>query len=233
MTEAPALGALCLAVACWFAAEKRQPRGGVLLLASIVAGGTACLLRPQAIFGILGCADAAILRRRRIGEALVVSLGVIAFAGIAIAAIHALTGFGLEGVRVTVSPPDTWDGHLFDVPLKSLVYHTLQATEGQVKNVYVWFHVTMVVATCVVLWRETRRQPADPLPLLLWLLGNSVFVACLGTIWAYSSLPRFTVMALPPVWIAMVRRLGGTLRAWSIVAAVSFGLAVMLHWRSL
>jgi hypothetical protein len=186
----------------------RTAAAGVLL-------GTAGLVRPVACFAVLGLMLAELHRRRLMRAA---SVGALAAAvvGTGMFLLHRAFGDALHGVRVYASSTHAYGGQIFRWPFESLVTVPLRSQVPLGQVIYIYLHVVLTLVGCarltsraVAARTDTARSGesvADPctasidLAAAAWLVGNTLFVLCIGSGvagWGFHHFPRFMLPALP------------------------------------
>jgi len=205
--------------------------GGVLL-------GYAGLIRPVACFAVAGFMVWAILQRRW-RPALIHGAVAAAFVAAGLALLQWRTGHALHSLEVYKTHEQAYAGQLFTWPFRSIIHSTLVAFDRDVmpnippKNlVYIWLHIVIVVAGCVVPFLiRPRSADGGKHPLfwvaMPWLWGNTLFVLCIGHYWGMLEFARFIIPALPPLFLAYERLLprGKAWWLWLPLAALSWIVA--------
>ncbi len=91
---------------------------------------------------------------------------------------------------------------------------------------------------CAILTRkflaDSRAHPQHPIdsPATLtpiawpWLLGNTLFVLCIGSGWGFNHFPRFNIPAQPALFYALSPLLPRHWIWWALFTAGSFATAV-------
>jgi hypothetical protein len=143
-------------------------------------------------------------------------------------ALHAWTGDASHGVRVYASNPGAYGGdRMFTWPFKSLIFTPLydpQVSAGRIA--YIWTHVVLTLGAIVMLARRcSQSSPAavDVLA-LVWLVGNTAFVLCIGSYWGFQHFPRFIIPAMPALFWAWR---GALPDRWYLWAPASAGVYVI------
>jgi hypothetical protein len=220
-TEAPMLAFATLGVLC--AVRGRPVPAGVLL-------GLAGAYRPMACFAVLGyfCYAAS---RRQWGRAAIVAVLSAGVVGIAVLGMKLLFGDPLRAARVYATTPAGFNGRMFEWPLKSLLFTPFYYPVRPAKIVLVWAHVVVLFVACGLLIRRAasadRRAPLDLLS-LPWLLGNTLFVLCIGGIWGFQGLPRYIAAGVPPMFDALRQWLPRRWGWWAVLGGASFVVAVAI-----
>ena len=211
MGEAPLLAAVT--VGAW-AARQRSGVGEALL-------GGGALVRPMACFATAGVAWADWRGRRRAAAVRTAMVAALVF-GVGFVAMQAWTGDALAGVRIYATHPGAYNGHLLGWPFQSLLQTPTREPTTASRLAYVWTHVAVVLAACVLVTRRQFARDRDGRDDLAfpWLVGNTLFVLCIGSAWGFRHFPRFTIPAAPPLFWAVRRWLPRRPGVW-----VAIGLA--------
>jgi hypothetical protein len=230
MSEAPmlALSLIGLYLAWPDTANRRRTLAGGAIL------GLAGLVRPMACFAAAGCVIALLTRKEgRRAAAIAVAAGLTVLAGIL--ALQLWSGDALRGIRIYQNSPQTYAGHLLAWPFKSLLLTPFRE-RGTVETwsiPYIWAHVLIVLLACGLLLRRWKRvqtlhAPLDARDALVtpWLLGNTLFVLCIGSGWGFRHFPRFTIPALPALFWALRGWLPRATWAWLALGAAAFAVGV-------
>jgi hypothetical protein len=223
-TEGPMLAFATLGLLC--ATRGHAVTGGVLL-------GVAGTYRPMACFAVLGyvCYAAS---RREYRRAVVVPLLSAVVVTAAVLALKHLWGDPLKGARAYANEPAAYSGDLLTWPFKSLLLTPLHQHVARPKLILVAAHVVLVLTACVLLIRRTinpaRRAALDALA-LPWLLANTAFVLCVGSVWGFHAFPRFITPAAPAMFDALRRHLPNRGYTWTALGATSFLVAVAIFIR--
>ena len=208
--------------------RARPARGGFLL-------GCAGLIRPMACFAVIGAAMERLRVKRR--TAVTVCVTSAAVVGVGLLLLQIWTGDATQNVRIYASDEKAYAGQLFALPFESLVMTPIKWHVPLWKVAYIWTYVTVALIACVlVVRRALASADADERAVARfnapWLVGNTIFVLCIGYIWGFHEFHRFIVPALPPLlWVFRdyyPRRLG----AWTPIAGLSFAIALFGLLRS-
>ena len=119
-------------------------------------------------------------------------------------------------------------GSVFSWPFRSLVLTPLQTAVPLWKTLFIWLHVAFVLMACWVVGRRALVPAAErsgDLWLCVWLLGNSLFAACVGNVWGFHEFDRYIIPALPPALWAFERWLPRRGILWLPIAILSFAAA--------
>ena len=225
-SEAPLLAFTLLGL--WLVLRKHQSWlattcGGLLL-------GFAGTIRPVACFAVIGYLLYA-ARFRLWRHAVVVATTSAAVVGAAMLFMHFRMGDALHGVKIYARDSNAYGGQLLWFPGRSLLTTPFWYPVPRIKIVLVWGEALVLLFTCVVAVRNYRRRDADRFDLLSmpWLIGNTLFLLCVGNHWGFNIFKRLTLPALPAEL--------GTLRrwnprwlpyAWPLVGAASMAVAIVL-----
>lgn len=217
MSEAPLLAMVC--VALLLLRNDRQVLAGI-------AFGFAGMIRPMACFALVGGLLALQGRRQwRSGLVLLVTTAVT-FAGEVIA-LQLWTGDALRGIHVYAQHPGAYGGHMFAWPFQSLL--TTPARDGARRDriAYTWIHVVIALLACgIAAWRVKQRDQRDLIS-LPWLIGNTAFVLCIGSVWGFRHFPRFTIPAAPAMFWTLKKLLPRSPFWWGVVAAACGVMAIL------
>ncbi len=213
--------------------------GGMALAAggAWVAGGIflgfAGLVRPVAAFAVAGFLTWALGRGRHMA-AVCVGLAALAVVAAPVVATVVQGGDALEGLRIYAGDSRAYDGEPLTWPFKSLVMVPLRQQPTLWKVAYIYAHVVVTLAGCILAALRFRVKPsakpsrADMLaaaaPVWLWL--NTLFCLSIGAHWGFQEFHRFMVPALPPLYWAFGRWLPVRWSYWGVIGAVSAVLAV-------
>jgi hypothetical protein len=217
MSETPLLAMVCIALL--LLRSDRQALAGV-------AFAFAGMIRPMACFALAGGVLALLGRRQwRRGLILLVSAA-LTFAGEAIA-LQLWTGDALRGIRVYAQHPGAYGGHMFAWPFQSLL--TTPARDGATSErvAYIWIHVVITVLACgIAAWRIKQRDQRDLIS-FPWLICNTAFVLCIGSVWGFRHFPRFTIPAAPAMFWTLRKALPRSAAWWGLIAAACAVMAVL------
>jgi len=225
-TTEPLLLALCL-----FAFLVGRNAGLVCLVMAGLAFGCAGTVRPVACFAVLGfiCHE---LMHRRVWQPIVIGTIAACVVALAMLIVHRLTGDALYGIRYYAESDASYRGDLITWPFKSLIFTPYYEPVSRFKLVYVWIHVVAVFSAVGVLIQHLRSKAADhdeyvmDTSMLVWLVGNTLFVLCVGNKWGLQAFPRFALPALPPMCWAIRRTIPKSI-VWAVIPAVaSFALGL-------
>jgi hypothetical protein len=202
---------------------RRRVVPGALLL------GYAGLVRPMACFAVLGAAIEGFRRNRRavvvacVGSALVVGLGLWL--------MQLWNGDALQNVRIYANDDKAYAGQLFALPFESLVMTPIRWHVPLWKVTYIWAYVVFTFVGCYIIVRDALAQTASEERRLArlnapWLIGNTLFVLCVGHIWGFHEFHRFIVPALPPLLWAFRYYYPRRAWGWSAIGIFSFAMAL-------
>lgn len=192
-----------------------------------IAFGCAGLVRPVACFAVLGVLVMLVNRWRlersevqrirksqphfpsklsadELRGALAVALISAAVVAAGYVGLHAWRGDAFEGVKIYAKSEDTFGGDVFSWPFESLIMTPLTTAVPLWKVGYVWSYVLFVIAGCVIaarrLWLLRRSETYDVVLVSgVWLLANTVFVLCTGSVWGFHYFDRHILAAVPPL----------------------------------
>ena len=226
MGEAPTLACVGLALLAARGPDGAWDRWRVAGLLLGVAG----LVRPMACFAALGVAVAMDRgHRRRAAMSLLATAAAVVVAGLIV--MQLWTGDALQGAHVYATHPGAYGGHLVGWPFQSLL--TTPGREGTPAGrvAYVWAHVAVVLLACFVASRRVwvRRRGGDPRDALMapWLVGNTLFVLCIGSRWGFAHFPRFTIPAEPALFWTCRAAIPRRPLVWVPVVAIAVVLAAV------
>jgi hypothetical protein len=218
MSEAPMLALTVCGLTCGVSGMA-APAG--------VALGMAMAIRPVAVFPLAGLLAAQWLSSQRREAAVTAILGgLVVFGGLQW--VQWLTGDALHSFKTYASLPGAYSGPIFTFPFGSLLQTTFFGHASLARIAYVWTHVLLALAACLLLWRQARRQQrADRLEIvaLLWLTGNTLFTLCIASGpfgWGFYHFPRFMIPATPAILWAMRRGFPAAAWFWMLLAAAMF-----------
>lgn len=205
------------------ARNKRHVLGGVV-------AGVGGLVRPMVCFSVLGqmALDA---RAGRWRKALTYGVSAAVMLGVALAFLQWRTGDALQGPRVYATHKWAYGGQMFDWPMHSLLFTARNEDIPLEKLAYILLHLPIVFFACgrIVSQYLHDKGKSDPFFALNapWLLGNTLFVVCVGSHWALLQFARFILVALPPTLYVFRSWLPKRPAGWLIWAIVSYFLAVI------
>ncbi len=207
------------------AVAGRPLLGGLLL-------GYAGIIRPVACFAALGCIVWYALQRRH-KHAVIFAAAALAVVLAGVVGLALWRGSALEGLRLYAADERAYGGEPLTWPFKSLIFTPLSGKAALWKVLYIYAHVAVVLAGCVVavLPRLRPREPESTVTLhpamtVPWLWTNTLFCLCIGAHWGFHEFHRFIVPALPPLFVAFKRWLPDKVIYWTVLAVVSAALAV-------
>ena len=213
MSEAPLLAVACVAL---LASQKDQ-----LLLAGVLFG-FAGMIRPMACFAMAGLL-LALARDGHWRPIVVVCFAAIATFAFEVLILQKWTGDALRGIHVYANHPGAYDGHLLAWPFESLL--TTPARDGATvgRIAYTWIHVGVVLFACGLIADRTiragRPNPRDSVS-CAWLITNTMFVLCIGSVWGFRHFPRFTIPAAPAMFWTLRSFLPRNPRWWGLIALI-------------
>jgi len=190
--------------------------------------GAAGLVRPMACFAVIGQALSVVRTKLRdavivcLTSALVVVAGLVAFR-------H---GVGSTlGPTIYANDPRAYGGQLFALPFQSLIATPFAQHVAWWKIIYIWSYVVLTLVASGLLAAELRRGDVaedrrNAQLSAAWLIGNTAFVLCIGSIWGFHEFHRFILPALPPLLWAFRRWYPRRALSWAALGAASFGLAL-------
>jgi hypothetical protein len=208
---------------------RRRPGAGGILL------GIAGLVRPMACFAVLG---AALERFRRTPRAAILFCAVSAvIVGIGLWLMQLWNGDALQNVRIYASDDRAYAGQLFALPFESLIMTPIRLHVPLWKVAYIWTYVALTFIACGLLTREAFAAIASEQRLFArlnapWLIGNTLFVLCIGHIWGFHEFHRFIVPALPPLLWAYRDYYPRRQWPWALIGVGSFAFALFGLLRS-
>jgi hypothetical protein len=219
MSEAPLLAVVCLAL---LASQRDQ------LILSGILFGFAGMIRPMACFALAGLITALIQERRWRAMAVILSATAITFA-IEAAALQRWTGDALRGVHAYANHPGAYAGHLLAWPFQSLLTTPRVDSASAVRIAYIWIHVAITLLACAMIadrmMRAGRSNPRNAVA-GAWLIGNTAFVLCIGSVWGFRHFPRFTIPAAPAMFWTLRGFLPRRARWWILIGASCGVMAV-------
>jgi hypothetical protein len=188
--------------------------------------GLAILVRPLGFPAAIGYALA---RRHRFRDVIAYGIGATLVFAAGLLFMRLWSGSFVPGWHVYATNPRAYGGgEVFTWP-----FHSLIVTPGRIpvapwKVAYIWTHVLLVLAGCLLSAREAfAARLREPLATLcaVWLLVNTAVVLCIGSKWGFQEFHRFILPALPPLFYSVRRWLprGGT--AWCGIGIISIALA--------
>ena len=218
----PAMLAFIVLGAYLIVQRERYVIGALLL-------GYAGVIRPVACFAVLGVLAAlayrwrvrqreihkletmrpqllAPFRKRGASPVFLVAAiaGAVVIAGFA--ALRIWRGDAFEGVKIYARSDATFADHILAWPFSSLVMTPLRTAVPLWKVAYVWAYVAFVLIGCALatrrIWSLWASQSYELVILAtVWLLCNTAFVLCTGSVWGFHYFDRHLLAALPPlVW---------------------------------
>ena len=219
MSEAPLLAMVCLAL---LASQYDQ-----ILLAGVLFG-CAGMIRPMACFALAGVVFA-LLRDRRTKPAIVLLIATAGMFALELLAIRQWTGDALRSVHAYSQNPDAYAGHLLALPFQSLLTTPAHDRVGVGRVIYIWLHVIITLLACGLIAdrviRAGRSKPRDAVA-CAWLIGNTAFVLCIGSVWGFRHFPRFTIPAAPAFFWTVRNVLPRGPIWWSVIGALCAVMAV-------
>jgi hypothetical protein len=219
MSEAPLLAVVCLAL---WASQKDQ-----LLLAGVLFG-FAGMIRPMACFAMAGLL-LALIRDRQWRPILVLLMTAVLTFALEALLLQKWTGDALRGIHVYANHPGAYDGHLLAWPFQSLLTTPARDAASVGRIAYIWIHVIVLLTACGLIADRTIRagkpNPRDSVA-CAWLIGNTAFILCIGSVWGFRHFPRFTIPAAPALFWTLRSFLPRNPRWWWIIGATCGVMAV-------
>ncbi len=244
MSEAPVLAVVCLAL--WASKEDHQILAGIAFAFAGMIRPMACFALAGVLFSMLvrsgrltpvlryaeerGRAatnpalrrtSEAALRTEIRGILLLVSVVLVIFA-IELLAFQLWTGNAMRGIHVYSQNPGAYGGEMITWPFHSLL--TTPARDGASigRVIYIWIHVLVTLAACAM--AGNRIVKSNPLNFrnsvsAPWLIGNTAFVLCIGSVWGFRHFPRFTIPAAPAMFWTLRKFLPRHPGWWMLIAA--------------
>jgi hypothetical protein len=189
-------------------------------LAAGLTMGAAGSVRPMACFATIGLL-VALIWQRKMRPALLVAAGSFATFAVGTAAGAAWKGNLLGNARIYRDDPRAYGGELFALPFSSLIRETFSGHRPIGFSIYIWCHVVLVLGAVVLLGRSARRNPSFvERSAWLWLVGNTLFILCIGSYWGYQHFPRFAILAQPALLFAWRAKLPASRWSWLAVAII-------------
>jgi hypothetical protein len=227
LSEAPMLGLSCLGLLMLWQEESERP----LPLARVILGGlllgASGVVRPMACFAAIAFGAVAASKHRWRDLALVtVTAGSVVL--VSLIAAQQWRGDALAGVRYYANSDLTYGGQLLTWPFHSLIAVSFSSQVPLQRILYIWLHVALVLAACLLAIRGLIEFPKiSSLDLLagVWLLTNTAFVLCVGSVWGFQCFHRFAVPALPPAYWFLRKFLPSRWIEWIVISATSGALA--------
>lgn len=223
MSEASLLAAVLAGLL--LAQREKNVSAGILL-------GFAGLIRPMACFAVAGVLLLKIMQRRWKSAAILtaVTLGAL-MAGIA--ALQLWTGDALQGTRIYANNPGAYGGHMILWPFQSLLTTPFHEKTSIGRIFYTWIHVAITLSACALLVRRTIQtraahatRAARDVVALPWLLGNTLFVLCIGSAWGFRHFPRFTIPTAPAMFWTLRSWLPSNRILWMLIVLACFVAAI-------
>ena len=211
MSEAPLLAAVLLAL---LAATRNQ------FLASALLFAFAGMIRPMACFALLGML-LALARQRRWMTALCLGGMTCLFFCLELGLYQWWTGDALRGIHAYANHPDAYAGHLLAWPFQSLLTTPGRDGASTGKICYIWTHVLLILTACTLIVFQTWRTPTRNQSNVIacgWLLCNTAFVLCIGSVWGFRHFPRFSIPAAPALFWTLRDYLPRRKAAWMFIA---------------
>jgi hypothetical protein len=223
MSEAPMLAVTLFGVL--LAIRKQRIAAGILL-------GLALLIRPMACFAIAG-----VMLMELSSAALIGIIATVTFAG-GVLALQLWTGNALQGVHIYANHPGAYGGHMIVWPFESLILTPFREPTSVGRIIYTWIHVAITLVACTlttITFTKARRpeeentgEPQHQNRLAFpWLVGNTLFVLCIGSAWGFRHFPRFTVPAQPAMFWTLRRWLPENRFWWILIVLGCFVSAVI------
>jgi hypothetical protein len=198
--------------------------------------GFAVLIRPMACFAIAG------VMLMEMGSAIWIALFATTTFALGVIALQLWTGDALQGVHIYANHPGAYGGHMILWPFESLIVTPFREPTSAGRIVYTWIHVVITLAACWLATQRTaktqrredrreedietanRRRDLLSFP---WLLGNTLFVLCIGSAWGFRHFPRFTIPAQPAMFWTFRRWLPSRRFWWILIVSGCFVSAVI------
>ncbi|HKO19964.1 MAG TPA: hypothetical protein VJU82_13860 [Acidobacteriaceae bacterium] len=208
----------CTLWGLWRWQNSRVRSAGFLL-------GLAGLIRPMACFAVLGMLAEG-WRAKRSRQALTVSClaALVVVAGLGLRQLWA--GDALAHLGTYAHDRRAYGGHLLAWPFTSLISTPLHERVPIWKLGYVWGYVVLVLGACGLAVRERAAGMA------VWIIGNTLFALCIGSVWGFEAFGRFVLPALLPILWAYRRWYPRSLIGWSALGGFSVALALVGLLRS-
>ena len=196
MSEAPVLA---LTVAGLLLAHRR------FAIAAGITLGMAILTRPVAGFALVALlvqlAGRQATNRDRLARwrPLIVSVFAAAVVLAGLWLTQKITGGMLANLKQQADSPRTYGGQPFTWPFHALLSATFSRSTNFWHWLYIALHVVIALGGCLLLLESNSDRDRLALP---WLVGNTLFVLCVGSGsggWGFNHFPRFMIPALPPL----------------------------------
>ena len=220
MSEAPLLAVVLVGL---LLARSEHPIFAGLVL------GFGGLIRPMACFAVAGVLYVW-LRRRQWNSIILLGGTAATVVAAGVLALHFWTGDALQGERVYANHPGAYAGHMILFPFQSLIMTPFNEPTTVGKIVYIWVHVVITLSACVLITRRVlilKSWDARDAISWPWLVGNTLFVLCIGSAWGFRHFPRFTIPAAPAMFWTLRRYLPRHLGIWIAIGVMVFVYAVV------
>ena len=219
MSEAPLLAAVCLAL---LASQRDRS-----ILAGILFGFTG-IIRPMACFAMAGLLFALIQQRRWRSVWVMTAAAIVTFA-VELLLVQHWTSDVFRGVRVYAQNPSAYGGHMFAWPFHSLLTTPRLDGASGGRITYIWIHVTVTLLACGLISDRVIRAGRPDLRDSVsfpWLIGNTAFILCIGSVWGFLHFPRFTIPAAPALFWTVRKMLPRKPGWWWLIGSASGVMAV-------
>jgi hypothetical protein len=211
MSEAPVLAVVCLALLC--SQHDRLIPAGILF-------AFAGMIRPMACFALAGLLFALLRDRQWKSITIVLATTALTFA-LELGALQRWTGDVLRGIHAYANHPGAYAGHLLAWPFQSLLTTPAIDSASAGRILYTWIHVATTFTACAwIAIRIIRGNPCSSRDRVAapWLIGNTAFVLCIGSVWGFRHFPRFTIPAAPAMFWTLRSLLPRRARWWMLIA---------------
>jgi hypothetical protein len=182
----------------------------------------------MACFALAGVVLALLQQRRGRGVVVLITAVVVAFAW-QVALFQHWTGDALRGIHVYSQNPSAYGGQMITWPFHSLLTTPLRERASAGRIFYIYVHVLITLLACAMIAErivssdrpDLRNSVAFP-----WLIGNTLFVLCIGSVWGFRHFPRFTIPAAPAMFWTLRKLLPREPRWWLPIGTVCTALAI-------